>query len=122
MHCLEDFSQIVLCDFEFHYGTGGSSEGPPTPICACAVEFHSGQEWRVWADQFRQRPPWPHGHDVLFVSYDAPAELRCYPVNRWPLPLFILDLLLEYRQYPRRDATASLSRRRPRPGPRAALA
>src|SRR5215471_7575879 len=60
---LDDFKAIVACDFEFDYGTGGSSEGPPHVICGCARELRSGQEYYIWSNEFGNRPPWPHEND-----------------------------------------------------------
>src|SRR5215467_4491944 len=99
MRRFSEFTEIVLCDFEYHYGTGGSSEGPPLPVCACALEWYSRREYRLWTNELnRDCPPWAHGRDVLFVSFNALAELGCYIALKWPLPACILDLLIEYRQ------------------------
>src|SRR5262249_54199831 len=97
---LDDFREIVICDFEYHYGTGGSSQGPPIPVCACALELHSGRQHRLWTDELLRRhsPPWAQGPDVLFISYNAPAELSCFIQLKWSLPIHILDLLIEQRQ------------------------
>jgi DNA polymerase I len=119
MRRISAFTEIVLCDFEYHYGTGESSEGPPIPVCACALEWHSGREYRLWTTELnRKRPPWAHGRDVLFVSFNALAELGCYIELRWPLPPCILDLLIEYRQlsngvldkHAKRDLVSALGR------------
>src|SRR5215469_6997645 len=96
---LEDYAEVLLCDFEYHHG--GRPEGPPTtPLCACALELRSGREYRLWTEELeRKEPPWVQGRDTLFVSYSAPAELDCYLSLGWPLPPFILDLLIEHRQF-----------------------
>ena len=97
MRGLTDFAEVVLCDFEYHHG--GSREGPPIPLCACALEWRSGRQYRLWTNQLdRREPPWAHGRDVLFVSYNAPAELICYRAKGWSPPPFILDLNIEHRQ------------------------
>src|SRR5215831_15819013 len=99
MRSITDFKEITLCDFEYHYGTGGSSEGPPIVVCGCALELRSGREYRLWRDQLPAgRPPWGYGRDTLFVSYNACAELACYISPNWPMPPWILDLLVEFRQ------------------------
>jgi hypothetical protein len=97
MRTIEDFSEVVVCDFEYHHA--GQSEGPPTiPLCACAQELRSEREYRLWAEDLqRPEPPWAQGRDVLFVCYSAPAELNCFLSLNWPLPPFILDLLIEHR-------------------------
>jgi hypothetical protein len=97
MRTIADFTEVVLCDFEYHHE--GLREGPPIPLCACALEWRSGRQYRLWTEELgRREPPWAHGRDVLFVSYNAPAELGCYLRLSWPLPEFILDLNIEYRQ------------------------
>src|SRR5262249_35896135 len=97
MRTIDDFSEVVLADFEFHHG--GLPDGPPIPVCACALELQSGREYRLWMDELhRHEPPWAHGCDVLFTSYNATAELSCYLVLGWPFPTRILDLLIEHRQ------------------------
>ena len=99
MRRISDFDEIVLCDFEYHYGTGGSSEGPPIPVCACALELRSGQKYQLWMDELTGKgAPWAHGREVLFVSFNALAELNCHIALKWPLPPCLLDLLIEYRQ------------------------
>jgi hypothetical protein len=96
---LGDFKAIVVCDFEYHYGTGGSSDGPPHVICGCAKELRSGQEYSIWANEFGSRPPWPYGNDTLFVCYNATAEVRSYMSLGWRPPASIVDLFIEYRQW-----------------------
>jgi hypothetical protein len=96
---LDDFKAIVVGDAEFHFGTGGSSEGPPHVICFCAKELRSGQEYRIWMDEFGSRPPWPCGRDALFVFYNATAEVRSCMSLGWRPPSSILDLFIEYRQW-----------------------
>ena len=46
----------------------------------CARELRSGREYRIWHDELWRlsAPPYPHGADSLFVSYNAPAELSAY--------------------------------------------
>jgi len=95
---LDDFFEIVLVDFEFHHG-GLGDHSPPVPVCACALELRSGREHRLWDEELRRpAPPWPYESDSLLVSFSAPAELSCYLALGWPLPRFVLDLLIEHRQ------------------------
>jgi hypothetical protein len=97
LRTIDDFSEVLLCDFEYYHGelTGG----PPIPVCACALELRSGREYRLWTDELHRREtPWAHGRDVLFSSYNVTAELSCYLALDWPFPPCILDLLIEHRQ------------------------
>jgi DNA polymerase-1 len=95
---LADYSEVVVCDFEYHHD--GAKEGPPVPVCCCAKELRSGRKFRLWEDDLKRRrqPPYAHGPRDLFVSYNAPAELTCYLALRWPIPRNVLDLCIEYRQ------------------------
>lgn len=91
---LRDFTAIVVVDFEYSH-----HDGRVEPVCCCAKDVRSGREWRVWRDELAElkEPPYPHGRDALFVSYNATAELSCYLELGWPMPPHILDLLIEYR-------------------------
>jgi DNA polymerase-1 len=101
MRRITDFSEILLLDFEFNW-QGASHPRLPNPVCGCAYAVRSQEEYRIWmdgkVDKFRNTPPWPHGRDVLFVSFNAIAEESCYMSLGWLLPAFVLDLLIEYRQ------------------------
>jgi hypothetical protein len=88
-----------VADFEFGYGTGESSEGPPVPDCGCAIELISGEEYRVWLrGEKLSEPPWPNDDDTLVVAYNSTAEMRCFHALRWKPPRHLLDLFAEYRQ------------------------
>ena len=93
MHLLERFQEVWVCDFEFISKPGER----PIPICLVALEIRSGAKLRLWRDQFRRRPPFEVGPDILFVAYYASAELGCFLSLRWPMPVRILDLFVEFR-------------------------
>lgn len=107
---LQAFRHIVVADFEFEFGGHATFEEAsrsgerPRPVCLVAKELHSGQEWRIWRDEFRAQPPFPTGPDSLFVAYYASAELGCFRALNWPKPANILDLFIEFR-----DRTNGLS-------------
>jgi hypothetical protein len=91
-----DFSawrEVVAADFEF-VATPGHR---PQPVCLVARELKSGRRFRVWQDSFSPTPPYATGPDVLFVAYNASAELACYLALGWPLPRHILDPFIEFR-------------------------
>jgi hypothetical protein len=92
---LRHYRDIWLADFEYHAPTGER----PEPLCMVAIEYRSGQTFKLWADELRvlQRPPFPTGDDSLFVAYYASAELGCFLQLGWPLPARILDLFAEFR-------------------------
>ena len=93
MHLLERFQEVWVCDFEFISKPGER----PIPVCLVALEIRSGAKLRLWRDQFRRRPPFEIGPDTLFVAYYASAELGCFLSLRWPMPVRILDLFVEFR-------------------------
>jgi hypothetical protein len=65
------------------------------------MEWRTGECYRLWTDELLalREPPWPHGPDTLFVAYNCTAELGCFMALHWPLPVHVLDLLIEYRQF-----------------------
>jgi DNA polymerase I len=90
---LDQFREIVLCDFEF-----GSDDGDrPNPVCLVAYELRSGRKHRLWQDGFGPLPPYPTGPDTLFVAFYASAELGCHLALGWPVPVHKLDLFTEFR-------------------------
>jgi DNA polymerase-1 len=93
MRLLERFHEVWVCDFEFVSKPGER----PIPVCMVALEIRSGAKLRLWRDQFGRRPPFGIGPDTLFVAYYASAELGCFLSLRWPTPVRILDLFVEFR-------------------------
>ena len=53
----------------------------------------------MWQDELKNSsyPPYPLGHDSLFVAYYASAELGCHLALGWPMPARVLDLFAEFR-------------------------
>jgi hypothetical protein len=68
-------------------------------VCGCAWSMRTGFRWRCWGDELYRlsKPPWPHGDDVIFCSFNATAELSAKLALRHPLPRNILDLCVEHR-------------------------
>jgi DNA polymerase I len=87
------YKQIWAADFEFVVNPGER----PIPICMVAWELKSGRKMKLWADQFGPRPPFSIDANSLFVAFFASAELGCFKVLKWPMPLRILDLYVEFR-------------------------
>jgi DNA polymerase I len=87
------FQQVWAVDFEFIANRGER----PLPVCMVAQELRSGRTLRLWADQFGPQPPFAITADALFVAYYASAELTCFKVLGWPMPVRILDLYVEFR-------------------------
>jgi DNA polymerase I len=93
MKTLTDFSEIICADFEFRADPGER----PHPLCLVAYGLKSGRRWRVWEDEFSKFPPYPVGPNVLFIAYFASAEIGCHLALNWPLPEYILDLCIEFK-------------------------
>lgn len=90
-----EFREVVLCDFEFRVVDGGTHE----PWCLVAQELCSGRVHRLGPTELRETrtPPYPTDPDVLFVAFNASAELGCHLALGWPMPENILDLYVEHR-------------------------
>jgi len=95
MNALRLFPEVWLVDFEFHQPPGEL----PEPICMVAREYRSGRTLRLWQDDLLTefRSPFEVGVDALFVAYYSSAELGCFHVLDWPMPVRILDLFCEFR-------------------------
>jgi DNA polymerase I len=97
------YRHIIVADFEFEFGghdtfvAANRSGERPRPVCMCAKDLISGQEWRVWRGDFGPTPPFPVGPDSLFVAYYASAEMGCFKALGWQNPHNILDLFAEFR-------------------------
>src|SRR5690349_10412323 len=83
------YREVWCLDFEFRAPDGER----PEPLCLVARELRSGRELRLWRDELEPgRPPFHLDARALFVAYYASAELSCFLVLGWPLPLRVLDL------------------------------
>ena len=102
------YQHVVVADFEFEFG--GHAGERPRPVCMAAKDLCTGQEWRLWRDEFGPAPPFPIGGNAVFVAYYASAELGCFHALGWPKPANIIDLFVEFR-----DRTNQIAQRR-KPG------
>ena len=87
------YGAIWLADFEFVSRDGER----PVPVCMVARELRSDRLVRLWQDDLDVSPPFPVGEDNLFVAYNAVAELSCFLVLGWQMPMRILDLYTEFK-------------------------
>lgn len=86
--------QVWLVDFEFYQPEGE----PPRPICMVAQNYFTGEMRHAWLwDDPHPECPIPLGPDVLYVAYNAGAELGCHQALGWDLPVHVLDLYIEFR-------------------------
>ena len=92
----ETFRYIWILDFEFHAPFGEL----PEPLCLVAYEVRTGQRLKLWQDQLRSGdPPFDVDDDVLFVAFYASAEMGCFLALSWPVPVHLLDLFAEFRNW-----------------------
>src|SRR5262245_6569656 len=89
---LRDFREIRSLDFEYRALRGEHVE----PHCLVTHELRSGKRLRLWRDQMSS-PPYRLDPDCLFMCFNAAAELSCHLTLKWPLPINILDLYVEFR-------------------------
>jgi DNA polymerase-1 len=87
------FKEIWAVDFEFN----GKPGDRPNPVCMVARELRNGRSLRLWADELGPTPPFRIGESSLIVAYYASAELGCFLVLGWPMPVNVLDLFAEFR-------------------------
>lgn len=88
------YKEIWVVDTEFVAVDGER----PTPVCLVAEELRSGMVHRLWHDAIDETPPYGLGRDVLFVAYNAVAELLVHRSLGWDDPIHILDLYVEFRR------------------------
>ena len=90
------FKFIWILDFEFFAPPGEF----PEPLCLVAYEVRTRRWVKLWRDQLRSgMPPFDVGDDVLFVAFYASAEVGCFLVLGWPVPVHLLDLFAEFRNW-----------------------
>ena len=89
---------IYLVDFEF-YPARTREGNPPVPVCMVVRQWPSGITRRHWQTDLQQMPtaPFPTSTAALCVAYFASAEMDCFRVLGWDLPVNVLDLFAEFR-------------------------
>jgi DNA polymerase I len=90
---LSAFSEVWLVDTEFRSLPGER----PEPVCVCARELRTRQEFQQWEGEFAAVPPYSVGPDSLLVAYFASAEIGVHLALNWPKPVRVLDLYTEFR-------------------------
>lgn len=90
---LAAFKEIWLVDFEYKSDVGEK----PIPHCVVAKEIKSNKTIRAWCDK-GMNCLYRTDTEVLFVSYNASAEMSCHLVLGWPIPANILDLYVEHKR------------------------
>jgi hypothetical protein len=76
----ENFSRVVVCDFEYEVAPGDL----PNVLCmvACVLDenLQRVRTIHLWRGEFGSTPPFDVGPDSLFVAYSAWAEMTCFKV------------------------------------------
>ena len=91
---------IYVVDFEYH-PLNGIEGNPPHPVCMVVRDLTTGISTRYFREQLEgfKGAPFDTGPDSLFVCYYAPAELDCFIQLGWSLPVNVLDLYAEFRNF-----------------------
>ena len=87
-------------DFEFH-PRAGREGNPPVPVCMVAKNFKTGESIRLWQNELESltEAPFPTDESALMVAYYASAEIGCFGVLDWPMPVNVLDLYISFRMH-----------------------
>lgn len=90
-------AEIWVADFEYISIDGDGNN--PIPVCFCATEIISGKKIRQWLHGIDRPEPLINfkSDDLIYVSYNAIAEMSCHLVLGWAIPKNILDLYCEWR-------------------------
>ncbi len=91
----KSFSEVWFVDFEFRQPSGSL----PEVRCMAALEYHSGRQICLWAAELKDmdNPPFPIDHNSLYVAYYNVAEFNCHLALGWPLPVYTLDVCIEFK-------------------------
>jgi DNA polymerase-1 len=88
------YRRVWCLDFEYHQPKGHR----PDPICMSAIDILSGEKIELWfEDEGSRKCPFACDSRELFVSYYAVAEASIFLALKWPRPLRVLDLFVEFR-------------------------
>jgi len=89
---LDGFENVWVADTEFRHPDGEL----PEPRCLVMKNWHTGQVVRMWLDATSVSPIGPND---LLVAYYASAEVGCFLSLGWPVPRYVLDLFLEFKNH-----------------------
>ena len=94
---LKQYKEVWLVDNEFNATSGNN----PEVICLVAHELHSNQVIKLWSHELFElsSPPYSMGKDALFIAYYATAKFSCHLSMGWELPVNVLDLFVEFRNF-----------------------
>src|SRR5262245_17379309 len=88
----ETFARVAVLDFEYEFSPGDL----PTVVCLVVylldAELRHVRTIRRWRGEFGSEPPFDIGPDTLVVGYSLWAEMTCFLVLGWSLPVHVFDL------------------------------
>ena len=86
-----NFDQVVVVDFEFEADAGEL----PQPLCMVAYVLNENLQHvrtiHLWRGEFGSAPPFDIGPHTLLVGYSLWAEITCFKVLGWRLPVHVFD-------------------------------
>jgi hypothetical protein len=64
-----------------------------------ALELRTGRRIRIWQDELYalEAPPFPIDETALYIAFFASAEFGCHLALGWPLPVYVFDCFVEFR-------------------------
>jgi DNA polymerase family A len=93
---MSNFTTIVVIDFEYEI----DDNLLPNVLCMVAHVLNENLQHvrtiRMWRGEFGKMLPFDIGNDTLFVAYSAWAEMTCFMMLGWQLPVHIFDLHTAY--------------------------
>jgi hypothetical protein len=87
----DNFKSVTVCDFEYEVAPGDL----PNVLCMVAYVLDENLRYvrtiRLWRGEFGSTPPFDVGPNSLFVAYSAWAEMICFRVLGWGVPVHVFD-------------------------------
>jgi len=88
----EDFDNIYVVDYEFYGGPD-----PQIPVCYVAKNLLTNEIISHWITGDETKPEYPIDDKTLFIGYYTSAEMGCHIPLNFKIPLYIVDLFVEFR-------------------------
>ena len=95
MNWQDQFNTIWVIDYEWS-GNGDDADNDIHPLCYTALELKSGRKIFHWIDGTETMPEYDIGHKSLVVSFNGVAEASCHRALNFPMPINMLDLMVEF--------------------------
>ncbi len=90
----DDFdNNIWIIDYEYYSGRGNIQH----PICYVAKNPTTNELIRHWIDGTETKPEYSIDDKTLIIAYLASAEVGCHIPLKFKIPLYIVDMFVEFR-------------------------